>query len=435
LIGIVGGGVSGLFLGHELVRSGMDVTIWEATGRLGGVVSSEDCGELVLERGPQRMRLTSQVKKLIEEVGLQEEVIIGPNHLPLLVYSRGKLRKAPLTLNQFFTTDLLPLPSKLRVLAEILTAGPKRDETVGSFLRRKFGVVAYESFLGPLYGGLYGSDPDRMLVKSVLAERLKEAGIGRSIIWDLWGRIGRGSDAPPCSFKKGLGALPDALGRKLGNRIRLESPVIFAQQGLRGYDSGWCVVAEDGTGSLTRTNVEAVVLACPAEQAAKIIRDVRNIRVAGTHYLMRNLNYNELAVCHMKSEANLQGLGYQVGFGEGLETRGVTFNHSLFGRDGLYTAFLGGMKNPSLVGLPDETIASIATSEFQQITGFKAFSLEVSRTKIPAWDLSWKGYRKDQLPEGLFVCSNFSGRPGLQGRIREAQALSKKLRDYLPRSH
>jgi len=422
LIGIVGGGISGLFLGRELRRKGIDVTIWEATDRLGGVVLSEDHSGLILEKGPQRMRMTSQVKKLVEELGLQNEVVTAPNDLNLFVYSRGKLRQAPLNPKQFLTSNLLPFRSKLRFLGEILTASVKGDETVGAFLRRKFGSVAYSCFLGPLYGGLYGSDPDRMLVESGLTQRMNEVGIGRSLVWGLWKLARKGGNAVPCSFYDGLGVLPETLGRKLRDHVHLESLVEAVYQS----DKGWRVVVQDGT----ELQVEALVLACPAEQAASMIRTLH----PEITQVWQQMNYNELAICHMKSEANLQGLGYQVGFGEDLETRGVTFNHSLFDRKGLYTAFLGGMKNPDLVGMSDEMIASIATAEFQQVTGHEALSIKVSRTKIPAWDTSWTGYEEIQLPEGLFVCSNFSGRPGIQGRIQEAQALSKKLRDYLPRS-
>ena len=421
LIGIVGGGISGLFLGHELVRRGMDVVIWEATDRLGGVVLSDYHSGLVLEKGPQRMRMTPQVKRLIEELGLQQQVVMASNHLDLFVYSRGRLRKAPLNPKQFFMSDLLPFSSKLRFLGEILTAGVRRDETVGGFLRRKFGSAAYSSFLGPLYGGLYGSDPDRMLVKSSLAQRMNEAGIGRSLVWGLWRLAGKGREAAPCSFDRGLGRLPNALGRRLEEHVRLESAV----ESVYRSELGWRGGVEGGT----EVQVDALVLACPAEKAASLIRE----ECPQTAQLWQQMNYNELAICHMKSDANLEGLGYQVGFGERLETRGVTFNHSLFGREGLYTAFLGGMKNPDLLGMPDEVIASIATSEFHQVTGHEATSIDISRTRIPAWDFSWKGYTDVQLPKGIFVCSNFSGRPGIQGRIQEAQFLSKKLRDYLLR--
>ena len=419
MIGIVGGGVSGLFLGHELMRYGMDVTIWESTNRLGGVVWSGDHQGLVLEKGPQRMRMTSEIRGLIEEVGLEEEVVTSSKNLRLLVYARGKLRKAPLTTRQFFSSDLLPFSSKLRFLGEILTSGVKENETVGNFLRRKFGLIAFESFLGPLYGGLYGSDPDRMLVESSLEENLVEAGIGRSIVLGALGRIGVRDNSPPCSFQNGLEALPNALGKRLGESIHLNSSVQTIERSKRK----WRVILDDGNES----SVDAVVLACPAEQAGGIVKG----EFPQLANVWQQMHYNELALCHMQSEGVMEGLGYQVGFGETLETRGVTFNHSMFGRKGLYTAFLGGMRNPLLVDLSDEEISSIATSEFQQVTGLEARSLEVSRTKIPAWDLSWKGYRKARLPEGLFVCSNFSGRPGIQGRFQQAKILSTTLRDFL----
>ena len=419
MIGIVGGGVSGLFLGHELMRYGMDVTIWESTNRLGGVVWSGDYQGLVLEKGPQRMRMTSEIRGLIEEVGLEKEVVTSSKNLRLLVYARGKLRKAPLTTRQFFSSDLLPFSSKLRFLGEILTSGVKENETVGNFFRRKFGLIAYESFLGPLYGGLYGSDPDRMLVESSLEENLIEAGIGRSIVLGALGRIGVRDNSPPCSFQNGLEALPNALGKRLGESIHLNSSVQTIERSKRK----WRVILDDGNES----SVDAVVLACPAEQAGGIVKG----EFPQLANVWQQMHYNELALCHMQSEGVMEGLGYQVGFGETLETRGVTFNHSMFGRKGLYTAFLGGMRNPLLVDLSDEEISSIATSEFQQVTGLEARSLEVSRTKIPAWDLSWKGYRKARLPEGLFVCSNFSGRPGIQGRFQQAKILSTTLRDFL----
>ena len=419
MIGIVGGGVSGLFLGHELMRYGMDVTIWESTNRLGGVVWSGDHQGLVLEKGPQRMRMTSEIRGLIEEVGLEEEVVTSSKNLSLLVYARGKLRKAPLTTRQFFSSDLLPFSSKLRFLGEILTSGVKENETVGNFFRRKFGLIAFESFLGPLYGGLYGSDPDRMLVESSLEENLVEAGIGRSIVLGALGRIGVRDNSPPCSFQNGLEALPNALGKRLGESIHLNSSVQTIERSKRK----WRVILDDGNES----SVDAVVLACPAEQAGGIVKG----EFPQLANVWQQMHYNELALCHMQSEGVMEGLGYQVGFGEALETRGVTFNHSMFGRKGLYTAFLGGMRNPLLVDLSDEEISSIATSEFQQVTGLEARSLEVSRTKIPAWDLSWKGYRKARLPEGLFVCSNFSGRPGIQGRFQQAKILSTTLRDFL----
>ena len=77
------------------------------------------------------------------------------------------------------------------------------------------------------------------------------------------------------------------------------------------------------------------------------------------------------------------------------------------------------MKNPDLLGMPDEVIASIATSEFHQVTGHEATSIDISRTKIPAWDFSWKGYTDIQLPKGiLFALISLVGQ-GSKGEFKK----------------
>ena len=160
MIGIVGGGISGLVLAYELRHLGADVTVWEAASVPGGVMRSQLHGDLILELGPQRARLSDSFRQLVESVGLTGELVTAPTDLPLYVYYQGRLRRAPLSFSQAVTTDLLPWWAKARVLAEPFTSGPRVGERVGPFLRRKFGGAAYRTLLGPLYGGLYASDPD-----------------------------------------------------------------------------------------------------------------------------------------------------------------------------------------------------------------------------------------------------------------------------------
>ena len=125
MIGVVGGGISGLVLAYELRRLGVDVTVWEAASVPGGVMRSQLHGDLVLELGPQRARLTGPFRQLVESVGLSGELVTAPPDLPLYVYHRGRLRRAPLSLSQAMTTDLLPLWSKARLLAEPFPSCPR----------------------------------------------------------------------------------------------------------------------------------------------------------------------------------------------------------------------------------------------------------------------------------------------------------------------
>jgi len=423
MIGIVGGGISGLVLALELRRLGVEVTVWEAASVPGGVMRSELHGDLVLETGPQRARLSGPFRQLVESVGLTEDLVTAPADLPLYVYHRGRLRRAPLSFSQAVTTDLLPWWVKARVLAEPFTTGPRADERVGPFLRRKFGGAAYRALLGPLYGGLYASDPDRMPVKHALQRTLVELGVQRSILWRLFRSAGQGAESPPCSFRDGLGSLPIAITGKLGGSIRLNAPV----RTLRRMADGWEVAVDRADG----VRAEAVVLACPSAAAARLLGDAYPEAAAR----LSALRYNRLALVYLKSEARLRGLGYQVAFGESLETRGVTWNDSLFGRPGLYTAYLGGMKNPELPGWDDDRIAEIASREFEVATGHRAEAVHVSRTSIPAWDETWDGLEGAEWPPDLRICSNYTARPGILGRITEAKRLAATLaKEYPPGS-
>ena len=423
MIGIVGGGISGLVLALELRRLGIEVTVWEAESVPGGVMRSQLHGDLVLEMGPQRARLSGPLRQLVESVGLTEDLVMAPTDLPLYVFHRGRLRRAPLSFSQAVTTDLLPWWAKVRVLAEPFTTGPRTDERVGPFLRRKFGAAAYRTLLGPLYGGLYASDPDRMPVKHALQRTLVELGVRRSILWRIFRGAERAAESPPCSFREGLGSLPLAITGKLAGSVRLQAPVRTLRRRADGWD-----VAPDGADV---ARADAVVLACPSDAAARLLDDAYPQEAAR----LSALRYNRLALVYLKSEAGLRGLGYQVAFGESLETRGVTWNDSLFGRSGLYTAYLGGMRRPELSDWDDDRIAEIGRKEFEVVTGYRAEAVQVSRTRIPAWDETWDGLEGAEWPPGLHICSNYTARPGILGRIAEAKRLAATLaKEYPPRS-
>src|SRR5690606_37679688 len=112
-----------------------------------------------------------------------------------------------------------------------------------------------------------------------------------------------------------------------------------------------------------------------------------------------SLRYNPLAIVHLEAQTELRGLGFQVSLGERSATRGVTFNDSLFGRTGVYTAYLGGSRAPEVVRWRDEEIAGVALREFRMMTGYSARTLHIDRERMPAWDASWSALGNLQLPK------------------------------------
>lgn len=419
MITVVGAGVTGLTVGHELEKRGIPFLVLEANDRVGGVMWTRRTDGVPLDVGPQRTRLTDDVRSLVEEVGLEGELVRAPEGLPVYVYRRGRLRAVPFTPGEAVRTDLLSWPEKLRVLAEPLTTDLRVHETVAEFFIRKFGRGAYGAMIGPMYGGLYASDPARMPARHALAAVLREFGLEKgSLLFRFLKGPGAARDAvPTVSFREGMQALPEALARHLGDRVRLEAPVEALRRG--GVEEGF--VVELGEGEPVEAG--AVVLTLPAPGAARVLESVAPDaarRLAG-------LTYNSLAVVHLRSECPLRGFGYQVAFGEELATRGVTWNASIFDRNGVYTAYLGGMKSPEVEGWSDEKAAETARSEFRRVTGCEAELLAVSRIRMPAWDRSWDALDGLELPPGVYLCSNYTARPGVPGRIRQAREVAEAL--------
>lgn len=418
MIVVVGAGITGLVLGRELASAGIPVRVYEAADRPGGVVRSVEHEGLPLDLGPQRTRLTRAVRSLVDALGLEDDLLEAPAELPLYVYRAGCLRRVPFSASEALRTDLLSWRAKLRALVEPLTSPPYPRETVEEFFVRKFGREAYRSVLGPLYGGLYASDPGRMPVRHALGRVLEEFGVERSLLLAF---LRRGREArravPSVSFRGGMETLPAALARSLDERLLLGTPVRTVVPGPAGR------LQVEAAGEAAR-EARAVVLTCPAPAAAEILGGAAPDaarRLAG-------LTYNSLAVVHLRGPGcALRGYGYQVAFGEELETRGVTWNASIFGRDDLYTAYLGGMENPALVEEPDEAVGALAAAEFEEVTGCAVRPVRVSRTRVAAWDRTWDALEGIPLPDRVHLCASYTGRPGIPGRVVAAKRLAKRL--------
>ena len=240
--------------------------------------------------------------------------------------------------------------------------------------------------MGPLYGGLYGSDPADMVVGLSLQHVLREFGVGRSLVMKLLRAGGRIAAPPACSFKDGMEALPTSLAASLGTRVRTGTAV----RALLRRGPGWSV--ETATETL---DASTVVLTVPAPVAARLLQPLSQ-EVAQR---LSRLRYNPLGVVHLHAETELSGLGFQVSLAEPLALRGVTFNDSLFDRrTNVYTAYLGGGPRPDVVTRDDDALARLAVEEFRVCTGYESRPLAVAREKMPAWDRSWAALDGLRLP-------------------------------------
>lgn len=414
-IGVVGAGITGLSLTYALAQQGVDSVGFEANDEPGGVIRSRRVDGRLLEFGPQRIRLTPPLADLVADLDLDDEVVRADPSLPLYVFADDRLRRVPFGVREFLATDLLTTREKVRLLAEPLTSTGSSDEMAADYLARKFGTGAYEKMIGPLFGGIFGSDPSRMPVRYSLSGLLAAEERWGSLLVAGLSRI-RNRDRPPAaSFGNGLQRLPQALYEATADRFSLETPVT----GITESDGRYRIHTPTET-----TAVDHVVVTAQASVAADLLAEVAE-GAAG----LGDLNYNPLAMVHLEADLEMDAMGYQICRDAGLDTLGVTWNASLFDRDSTYTAFLGGMWNPRLLEESDERLGEIAAREFETVTGAEAEPVAVTRhvAGFPAHDESWTALDALSLPPGVHLPTNYTGRLGIGGRVRQARQLAATL--------
>ena len=422
MIGIIGGGISGLFLLHHLADSGIEAVLFERSETPGGVMHSRTVsgpnGPVTVDLGPQRLRLTPSLAGMLNQLELTSGLQQAPSGLPFTMYHEGVLHPAPLSLGDAFGTRLISWGGKIRALADLVTGAPRPEESVASALTRKLGPQVYSRLAGPIMGGLYASRPENMEARHTLLPALRRAGSRRSLLLGLL-RATRWERTPVVSFREGMGALPSALARHYCARVRLGEPVRTIMPTGHGR---YRIESDQST-----LDVDRVVLALPAPQAAETL----GVGVPVVAESLASLRYNPLAVVPLVVPSEIPqprtGSGFKMTLEDHSPTRGVTAHDLLFGRRGLFTAFLGGMGGEEVVGLSDPEIMRLAIADFERVTGVIPVALFVHRTAMPAWDRSWRALDSLPLPKGMHLCAAFSDRPGIAGRLENALRLAAHL--------
>ena len=416
-VGVVGAGISGLTLVKLLTDHGVDVVAFDAREEPGGVMRSRHVDGRVLELGPQRLRLTPQIESLVDDLELRDQLRKGDDTQPLYVYHDRSLHVVPLSVREAITTDLLGPLGKLRVLKEPFTGPPRPGETVDDFLVRKFGPQAARRYLGPLYSGLYGTDPREMPLEYSLGRALENAGIDGSVLLWIVRKLLAGREPPPiCTFEDGLGQLTKRLYEAHEDVIELETPV----EEIVETEGGFELVTANGT-----EVVDEVVLTTSAGTSAELLASVG----PGLENTLNRFNYNPIGMVYLESSFRGEGIGTLVPPGSPVRMSGTTWNASFLDRDRLFTCYVDPGRDPKMAERTDEELAELAAREFEHLTGARARPIYVHRWNpgMPAYDRSWAAMDDLELPSGIHLCANFVDRAGIPGRIRHAERLADEL--------
>ena len=218
-VAIIGAGITGLTAAFYLKRQGVPVTVYEASGRVGGVIQSMRKDGFLAEFGPNTLLETSpKISQLVRDAGLASRRLDpDPKAEARYVVRYRRPIEMPAKPLGFFTTDLFTWKAKLAVLREPFIA-PRRDgveESIGQFVTRRFNQEFLDHAIDALVAGIYAGDPNRLSVVHAFPKlKALEDKYGSMIKGQIFGgreRKKRGEvakdRAPKFSFDEGLQVL------------------------------------------------------------------------------------------------------------------------------------------------------------------------------------------------------------------------------------
>jgi protoporphyrinogen/coproporphyrinogen III oxidase len=466
---VVGGGMAGLTAAYclgQARRQGapVDECLIEASDRLGGVVQTDHAEGCVIEAGPDSFLAEKpEAAALARELGLGDS-LLGSNDAGRRTYilHRGRLQPlpdglllvVPSRLWPVLTTPLIPFHSKLAIAREWLTGrppggpAPEGDESVAGFIDRHFGHGMLDSITEPLLAGVYGGDPARLSVRSVLARfrdletkygSLTRAGLALRKKMNAAGRM-------PIfmSLRDGLGSLVEALAERIGSdRVELRRRVVQVEVPGSSLDGRrYRVMFDDGSSR----QADAVILALPAWAAANLLGGLD----AWLSESLRKIPYNSAITVALAYDGRVrrqlpQGFGFLVPRAGGRRLLACTFVHAKFdhrapSNRALLRCFLGGSRDAAILEASDEEILQVVRDELEGILGIRDRPL-VSR--IFRWRSAMAQYevghterlravaaRLDEHP-GLYLAGNAYAGIGISDVIRTGEAAAREAVAHL----
>jgi oxygen-dependent protoporphyrinogen oxidase len=403
---IVGGGISGLSAAYYLSKVGIRSLLVERRERLGGVITTEVVDGCVIEGGPDSFLAAKPwAMDLIRDLGLEGEVIGSNDHLRVTyIRKKGRLVPLPDGLMMMVPTRILPVASssllgwgtKLRMGLEWFRRPDERsgaDRSVAEFIEDHYGAEAVDYLAEPLLAGVFGGDPARLSVVSVLPRfaeiERKYGSLTRGVLASMGaGAKDAGGGSLFRTLKGGLGQLVGALEKAIAGKCEVRRGEVreLHRDGARG----WRVrLGEEWIES------RHVVLACPAYEAARLVSKV-SPELAG---VLGEIDYSSSMTVALGYE--LATLGHPLnGFGFLAPKRerrrliactwvGTKFSHRAPETRALLRCFLGGATDASALEESDESIIGAVREELREIMGVTA---EPLFHRISRWPRSMAQY-------------------------------------------
>jgi oxygen-dependent protoporphyrinogen oxidase len=444
---VIGGGISGLACLWRLRRLGFDAACVEEEKHAGGSIRSHRRGGFLVEGAASCVQPSLELLELVREAGLESELVSVPPRLPRFVYRDGQLRPVPRGPRDVLTTSLLSARSKYRLLAELWTPprGDGHEESVESFVLRRFGRGILESVAAPFVAGTFAGDASRLSARALFPRLVELEALHGGVIRGLarTRRNARGAVAQTramVSFREGLEALPLRLRERLDDCVELG----VRAESIQKREA--FLVALRNEREMRTVEARALVIATPPAAAAVALEPLaRNAARALAEVEAAPLTSVSLAWPRSQIGHPMRGFGFLTAPGESVRILGCFWPSSVFsGRAPpdlvALTSFVGGVKDPEGCRLDQGTLVDLVTRDLRRILAARGsprlLAIDRHANAIPQYVIGHHD-RVRRIREGLaatpglFVTGNFVAGVGIGDCVRLATTTATEVAAFL----
>ncbi|KAL0887933.1 hypothetical protein Bca101_011916 [Brassica carinata] len=457
-VAVVGAGVSGLAAAYKLKSKGLNVTVFEADGRVGGKLRSVLHNGLIWDEGANTMtEAEPEVGSLLDDLGLREKQQFPISQKKRYIVRNGLPVMIPTNPIALVTSSVLSTQSKFQILLEpflwkkIDSSSKVSDtsvvESVSGFFQRHFGQEVVDYLIDPFVGGTSAADPESLSMKHSFPDLWNiEKSFGSIIVGAIrtkfaakGNKSGETKSSPGSkkgsrgsfSFKGGMQILPDMLCKDLArDELNLDSKVLSLSYNAGPRQENWSLscVSHNET-QRQNLHYDAVVMTAPLSNLKEM-----NVMKGGQPFKLNflpEINYMPLSViittfAKEKVKKPLEGFGVLIPSKEqkhGFKTLGTLFSSMMFpdrcpSNLHLYTTFIGGSRNQELAKASTDELKQVVTSDLQRLLGVEGEPVFVNHIywnkAFPLYDRSYDAVMEaiDKMEKdlpGFFYAGNHRG--------------------------
>lgn len=442
---ILGAGISGLAAARRIHQTRPDVSlsIWEASGRVGGVIDTVSRDGFQFEQSSDNFITTvPDALDLCRELDLTDSLVrTNTKDRRTYVVRRGRLHPlpdgfmmlAPTKIWPMATTPLLSPWGKLRAGLELFL--PRKtddeDETIAAFARRRLGREVTERIVEPLLSGIYAGDAEKISLLATLPRFRDLEKKHRSLIiaMTLGRRAARRAKRQEESgaryslfmtLREGLSRLPEKIAESLptgtvslGRRATKVEPIRLEGNSPEGISRDFWRVTDASGESET---FDGVVCALPSSVAGDLF--VGTVPEVAAFYLAMEQTGCAIASFAFRSgqiKSDFRGMGFVVPTIEGGTLIAGSFSshkypHRAPAGISLLRIFAGGARAPEAVTRENDDLTRRVLDEIRPLLKIEG---EPITSEIARWPNGMPQYHLGHLERLAKLEAGLAHRPGL----------------------